>query len=63
MVLSHFKIESLVCDHKYRGASKEGHRGAIINIVAQQKMGFMCEIKSIVARPTMSSCWLREREC
>jgi hypothetical protein len=26
-VLAHLKQESLVHDHKYRGASKDGHRG------------------------------------
>jgi hypothetical protein len=29
------------CNHKYRGAAKEGHLGEIINIVAQQKMGIV----------------------
>jgi hypothetical protein len=44
-VLAQFEIESLVHDHKYRGASKDGHRGAIINIVAQQKMGIVVQSK------------------
>jgi len=37
-VLSHFKIASLVRDHKYRDAPKDGHRGANINIVVHQTM-------------------------
>jgi hypothetical protein len=41
------------CNHKYRGATKDGYRGAIINIVAHQKLDFMCAIKNIVKRQTM----------
>jgi len=33
------------CNHKYRGATKDGHRGAIINIVTQQKMASRCNHK------------------
>jgi hypothetical protein len=56
------------CNQKYRGATKDGQRGANINIVAQQKMAARCnqkyrgatkdgqrgEIKNIVARRTFS---------
>jgi len=32
-------------NHKYRVVSKDGHRGAIINIVAQQKMSIAVQSK------------------
>jgi hypothetical protein len=31
------------CNHKYREAMKEGHRGTNINIVEQQKKGIMVQ--------------------
>jgi len=52
-VLSILRSKEVRCKQKYRGASKEGHRGEIINVVAHQKLGFMCAIKNIVKRQTM----------
>jgi len=66
--LVHLKIESLVHDHKYRGAPKDGHRGKEETIVADLKEGAVVDLprvgvkRSLVFDLKLASYWLRETE-